>query len=309
MSNRRRLMSSLIALALLTTTLAGCLAISLIDTIARGEPKEAGHFALSVSDNAYEITRWWDSSHKTFCISRRDLPEGCDTARFFLNDSAHELQIAQPATAEWVTRERPPLPYDSYPPCALLVSYGSFSEPPALEGVVVTSAAGLVTTSESQQPHPAAWALAPVGIVADIYIFIGALVTAPVWGPIGIMWENSAAKREQEAEAKAKAALPPPIAACWTAIDSEMEKGESSNPDQPFVGFDWNTSRENAYVLMTVNEKFSEDKPVAIDARVTLRQARVKFRIDSLGFRWTDADVECGLRAGGVVATRVKLSK
>jgi hypothetical protein len=278
----------------------------MINHIAMGEPKEGVYIALSASVNAYEITRWWGYDQDTLSIQRCDLPAGCYTARFFLNDSAHELQIAQPASANWVTGVRPLLPDDSYPPCALLVSYGSFSEPRALEGVAVTSAAGLVATGERKQPVPAAYALVPVGIVADFYLFVGAVVTMPVWAPIAIMSQSSAANEKREA----KGALPPSVAACWTAIDSAMGKGGSSNPDQPFVGFEWVPGRENAYVLTTANEVFSDDKPVPIDARVTLSQGRVRFLIKNGGFPlWTDADVECGLRAGDVVATCVKLRK
>jgi hypothetical protein len=83
-----------------------------------------------------------------------------------------------------------------------------------------------------------------------------------------------------------KSALPPPVAACWAAIGS----GQSN----------WTPDIENAYVLTTAGEVFSDDNPVPIDARVTLRQGRVRFTGD-----WTDADFECGLRAGDVVATRV----
>jgi len=305
-SIRRGLLSRLGALVLLSATLPGCLAGDMVGEIAEGESKEAMYFALTVNADAYEIIRWYDySGPETFSIPRSDLPAGCDTARFFLNDAAHELKIAQRASAVWVTGGRPPLPDDSYPPCALLVSYGSFSEPTALEGVVVTSASEHVATDELKQSHPAAWALMPVGIVADIYIFIGALVTMPVWAPIGLTMENSAAKREQEA----KAALPPPIAACWTAVNSTMEKEGLSNPDQPFVGFEWDPSRENAYVLTTADEVFSDDMPVAIDTRVTLRQGRVEFRTEDKRYLWTDADVECGMRTGDVVATCVKLRK
>jgi len=301
----RGLLSCLTALALLSAILPGCLASGMIEKTATGEPKDGLHFVLSTSVNAYEITRWWGSNQETLSVPRRDLPPGCDTARFFLNDSAHELRIAQPAITAWVTGVRPPQPDDSCPPCALLVSYGSFSEPRTLEGVAVTSAAGLVATSDRKQPNPVAWALLPAGIAADFYLFIGAVVAAPVVAPIYIMYESSAANEKREA----KGALPPPVAACWTAIDSAMGKGGSSNPDQPFVGFEWVPGRENAYVLTTANEVFSDDKPVPIDARVTLSQGRVQFRIENRGSLWTDADVECGLRAGDVVETCVKLRK
>jgi hypothetical protein len=281
----------------------------MIEKSAMGEPKEGVRFCLSTGADAYEITRWWDAGKETLSIPRRSLVAGCDTARFFLNGSVHELQIAQPASAKWETRVRPPLPDDSYPSCALLVSYGCFSESPALEGVAVTSAAGLVAKSERKQPNPAAYALMPAGIAADFYLFIGAVVTMPVWAPIGLMSESSEANEKREKKAEAKGKLPGPVAACWTAIDSAMEKGGLPNSDQLFVGFEWVPGRENAYVLTTANEAFSDDKPVSIDARVTLSQGRVQFRIENRGHLWTDADVECGLRAGDVVATYVKLRK
>jgi hypothetical protein len=306
---RRRLPSCLTAIVLLSATLPGCLAGAIIEKTAMGEPKEGVCFALSTSLNTYEITRWWGSGQETLSVPRSDLPAGCDTARFFLNDSVHELQIAQAANANWVTGVRPPLPDDSYPPCALLVSYGSFSEPQALDGVVVTSAAGLVATSDRKQPNPAAWALMPAGIVADFYLFVGGVVASPVLVPIAIMSESSAANEKLKQKAEAKSALPPLVDACWTAIDSAMEKGGSSNPDQPFVEFEWVPGRENAYVLTTANEVFSDDKPVPIEARVTLSQGRVQFRIENRSPLWTDADVECGLQAGDVVETCVKLRK
>lgn len=309
------MLSRLTILTLLSAMLTGCLAVSWVENIAKGEPKEAGYFALATSGNAYEITRWWGVSQmtsqgqETFTVPSQDFPVGCDTVRFFLNDSGHELHIAQPASADWVTGDRPPLPDGNYPPCALLVSYGSFSEPTVLEGVAVTSATGPVATSERRQPHPAAWALLPVGIVADFYIFAGALVTLPVWAPIGLMMEKNKAKSEKETKEKVKASLPPLVAACWTAIDKVMDKSVPPKPDQPFVGFKWAPVVENAYALPAPNEVFSSDNPVPIDARVTLRQGRVQFPINNLGFLWTDADVECGLRAGDVVSTRVKLRK
>lgn len=302
----------LTALVLLIATLPGCLATSWNESIINGEPKETGHFALSTSANAYEITRWWATSYggkEALIVPRNKLPVGCETARFFLNDSAHELQIAQPAIANWITGGRPPLPDDRYPPCTLLVSYGSFSELPALEGVAITSATGLVATGERRQPHPAAWSLMPVTIVADVYIFLVALVTIPIWAPIGLMMENSTAKRELEAKGKKKRVLPLPVAACWTSIDNEMGKVEPTNPDHSFVAFAWASSSENAYTLTTADEVFSRDKPVPIDARVTLRQGQVQYRIENKGSLWTDADAECGLRAGDVVATNVKLRK
>lgn len=312
---RRGLLCRLTSLALFSATLPGCLAASWVEKTAGGEPKEAGQFVLSASVDSYEITRWWGAGQdsyrgkETLSVPRRDLPAGCETARFFLNDSAHELKIAQPLSANWITAVRPPLPSDSYPPCALLVSYGSFSESPPLEGVAVTSATGVVTRGERQQPHPVAWALLPAGIAADVYIFLGALVTMPVWGPIGLMQEHGATKREREVKEEGKARLPPAVAACWTAIDSAMKNWEGSNPDQPFVEFKWTPDMESAHMLTAADEVFCNEKPLPTDTRVRLRGGRVRFQIKHRDSLWTDADVECGLKSGAVVATRVILRK
>lgn len=315
-SLRHGYLHRLTALALLIATLPGCLATSWNETIIKGEPEKAGHFALSSSASSYEITRWWGldqatsyEGKETLIVPRSYLPAGCNSARFFLNNPAHELRIAQPARVNWVTGVRPPLPDDSYPPCALLVSYGSYSEPHAFEGVAVTSATGLVATGERRQPHPAAWSLVPVTIVADVYIFLVALVTIPIWAPIGLMMENSSAKQQHAAKEKEKGVLPPPVAACWTAMDSVMEKDVSSNPDHSLVGFEWVPGLGKASVLTVTNGLFSDDNPVLIDARVTLRQGRVQFKIENKGSLWTEADVECGLRTGDIVATDVQFRK
>jgi hypothetical protein len=294
----------MIILGLVSATLYGCLAMSTIEKVAKGEPTFI-RFVLSASADAYEITRWWDFGQETLSVLRQDLPIGCDTARFFLNDSAQEIQIAQPTTVSWVTGVSPPLPDESYPPCALLVSYGSFTGPPALKGLAVTSAGGLVAISERKQPHPAVWVLFPVGIAADFYILIGAVVTMPVWAPIGLLLEYNSAKCEH----KANATLPQPVAACWTKIDCAMKKGPSSNSDHSFSDFKWVPGRENAYFLTTADEAFTDENPLLIDTRVTLCQGRVQFNINHNGSLWTDADVECGLQAGEVVATRVNLRK
>jgi hypothetical protein len=168
------------------------------------------------------------------------------------------------------------------------VSYGSFSGPPLFEGVAVTSATGLVATSERQQPHPAVWALAPVGAVVDsIAIVAGVFIYIP-----GSVVSGISESMEKSRLKEMKSALPLPVTACWTAIGN----GQSN----------WTPDKEKAYVLTTADEIFSDDNPVPIDARVTLRQGWVAIRG---GISWTDADFECGIRAGDVVATRVMLRK
>jgi hypothetical protein len=303
---RYGLLFRLTALTLISATLNGCLATNMTADIAQGEVlEEVDSFVLTASVNAYDITRGWGSGHvRTLSIPRRALPTDCESARFFLNDSAHELKIAEPARANRVTNMRPPLADGSFPPCALLVSYGTFAEPSTLEGVAVTSSTQLIATGERQQPQPVAWALVPVALVADIYIYIGAVLTLPIWAPIGYLWEKSAAKRKLKQKENERSVLPPLVAACWTTIDSEMKKAGPPDPDHKFTGFEWTPGVESAYAFITADEAFSDDKPVPIDARVTLRQGRVAFR--SL---WTGADAECGLRSGDVVATRVNLLK
>ena len=301
-SMRGRWTFRLTALVVLTAFLNGCFTGQMVVNVAqREEPQASKSFILTADENAYTISRWWgtglDTDHETLTIPRSDLPVGCKTARFFLNDSVHELRIAEPVSSDWVTGVQPPLPDDSYPHCAFLVSYGTFSGPPALAGVAVTSAAGLIAKDERQKPQPAAWALAPVAMVVDIYLFIGAVLTMPIWGTIGFL----SGKNASEVKKKQRSELPPPVAACWTAIDDAMGTGTTS-PQNSFAGFEWSSVKESAaYVLTTADELFTEDQPVPIDTRVTLRAGRVEFR--SL---WTDADVECGLQSGNVVATRVK---
>jgi hypothetical protein len=131
--------------------------------------------------------------------------------------------------------------------------------------------------------------------VVEGYAIVGALWTSPIWGPIAYM------NREEKRKEKEKSVLPEPVATCWAAIDDEMKKGELSDLDIKFVGFEWSSEIENAYVHTTASELFSEDKPVPVDSRVTLHQGRAEFR--SL---WTDVDVECGLQSGNVVSIRVK---
>jgi hypothetical protein len=80
-SIRRRLLSCLTALALLSATLPGCLASGMIEKTAMGDPKEATYFALSASVNTYEITRWLPSGQETFSVPRNDENEGREPHR------------------------------------------------------------------------------------------------------------------------------------------------------------------------------------------------------------------------------------
>jgi hypothetical protein len=306
----RRLGCSTVFL-LFCATLPGCMTAMVAEKAFKGEAQDMKSFVLTVSVDAYEITRLWGSGgtqqSATVIISRSALPDGCDIPRFFLNGLSNELQVARLAYTEWLTKEgKPPLPDETYQPCALLVSYGSFSEMPESEGVFVTSAEGLVATGKRQKPHPvAACALAPVGMMAEGYLIVGAVWSLPVLLPASLIWE----KNEQKKKEKAKDKLPEPVAACWAATDVIKEKGEAS--DQKFTGFEWVPDSENSYIFITEEGVFNDEKPVPIDTRVTLSHGRVEFRplVDSGPSLWTDADIECGLQTGDVVATFVKLHK
>ncbi|MFZ4860080.1 MAG: hypothetical protein ACOYL3_27265 [Desulfuromonadaceae bacterium] len=315
-SSRLQLLSQLTFFTLLGATLPGCLIEGggWIKQTAVGEPKKPAYFALSANSNSYEITRWWDltsgtlfDGKKTISILRRDLPEGCKEVRFFLNDSTHEFRIAQPIkSSEWVTMVQPPLPNDNYPACALLVSYGSFSGPPTMEGVAVTSSTGLIATSERQQPHPTVWALAPAGLVADSIAILAAPFVMPFLLAPGAISE-SADKSKQNKE---KSSLPLPVAACWTGIAHKL--ATIYHPAPSISRFDWTPNRENSYVFTTANEAFSDEEPIPIDSRVLLRQGSALFlaMIEEKHVNlFSEADAECGLREGRVVAVRVKLRK
>jgi hypothetical protein len=296
---------------LFCATLPGCMTSLVVEKAFTGEAQGMKGFVLTVNDDAYVIHRLWGSGggtqSATVIIPRSALPDGCDAPRFFLNGSSNELQVARLAYTEWLTKEgKPPLPDEIYQPCALLISYGSFSELPESEGVFVTSVKGLVTTGKRQKPHPvAACALAPVGMMAEGYLMVGAVWALPVLLPTALIWEDN----ERQKKTKAKDKLPEPVAACWTATDGIKEKGEAL--DQPFTGFEWFPDRENSYVFITEEGVFSDAKPVSIDTRVRLSHGRVDFRpfAGSGPSLWTDADVECGLQAGDVVATFVELRK
>lgn len=295
----------LAVLPLFSAVCSGCVATDIVGKKAEGEPRKAATFALTTIENSYEITRWWGGDRETLNIPRSDLPVGCETARFFLNDSEHELIITEAASVNWLTKEAPSLPDDSYPPCSLLVSYGSFTGQPALEGVVVTSPTGIIAISERRTPQPAAWALAPAAVAADTYLFLGALVTLPIWAPAGLLAEDVANKHELEAKEKSKSALPASVAACWTAIDKVMAEG-GTDQTKRFTGFKWDPSTDHAYDITTDNKSFSVASPVHVDTFVVLRRGLVQFRSGDMGFLWTAADAECGLLSGVVVSTDVK---
>jgi len=282
------------AIVVLAAILNGCASMAVSERIAtREEPQSSKCFFLTANENYYTISRWWVDDFESLSIKRSNLPAGCETARFFLMDSTHELRIMESASVPWLTWETPPLPDESYPPCALLVSYGSFSEPSKLEGVVVTSSTGTAAKGERPQPHPAVWALAPAAMMAEGYAMVGAFWTSPIWVPVALM---SGQDKEKE-----RSVLPSPVTACWVAIDEKVKNGWLFNSILKVTGFEWSSRKESAYLFTTTNEQFSDENPVPIDSRITLYKGRIHFR----SIR-TDADIECGLQSGNVVSIRVK---
>jgi hypothetical protein len=306
---RYRQLTFLAVLILLCITTYGCLATSAMEQIAEGEMKGGKYFILTVNDGEYEIIRLWHPSRRrTVSIKRSDLPAGCTKARFFLNELSTELLVARISYASWITGTKPPLPDERYPTCAMLVSYGSFSELPESEGVFITSIAGLVATGNREEPHPAAWALFPVSTAADFYLMVGGTLALPVLLPTAFILEN----QDNQLKEKTKNELPDSVVSCWAAINDAIEKRETSS-EYPLhlVRFEWKPVSENSYEQTSEAGIFSIDQPVLIDAKATLFHGSILFYPTdySLHSFWTDADVECGLKDGNVVATYVRLYK
>lgn len=254
----------------LAATLSGCISLDVSERVAtREEPAAAKTFLLTADDSAYTVSRWWPDDYETVTVKRQDLPADCPTPRFFLNDPEHELRLSAPATSPWVTGTTPPCPDDSYPPCALLVSYGHFSGPPELEGVAITTRSGLLAKGERIRPHPAVWALTPVAMVAEGYAMVGATLTLPLWGPYAYFsGENEEARVKDE-----RSRLPAPVTACWVAIEEKAYSGWSYVENIPVSGFTWSSAKEGAYTLEAGAAPGGSDR-AAVDARVTLHRGR-----------------------------------
>jgi len=288
----------LTAIVAFVAMLNGCISLAASEKIAsREEPQDVKSFLLTADESSYTVSRWWNKDYETVAIPRRDLPAGCETARFFLNDTSHELRIAIPASSPWVAGKYPPLPDDNYPPCALLISYGYFSGPPELEGVVITSSTGLVANDERQRPQPAIWALAPAGMIVEGYAMVGATLTLPIWGPIAYF----SAEEEKTSKEQAKSKIPPPVTACWNSIDDKLQNGWIYDMNIQITGYEWIPENESAYTLTPVNEPCGDDNATHVDTRVTLHNGLVRFR--SLEAK---ADIECGLQSGNVVNITLK---
>lgn len=286
------------AILALAAMLNGCISMGLSEQIAtREEPKEAKIFFLTADEKSYTVSRWWGADYETVVIKRRDLPAGCETARFFFNDSTREIRIMEPEGAPWSTGEAIPLPDESFSPCSLLVSYGSFSGPPELEGLVVTSSTGLVAKEKRQQPQPAVWALTPAAMMVEGYAMVGALWTMPIWGPIAYINEKNKETRRERYNSDFHQA----VIACWAAVDDKVTNGWYYGANIRVTRFDWSPENENAYELTTVDEPCSAEDATPVDTRVTLHKGRLDFRSQE-----AEADIECGLKSGNVVAVKVK---
>jgi len=236
---------------------------------AEGEdPQKTEDFVLTASIDAYQITRTPSSSQEILVISRSDLPDNCEVGHFFLNDLSNELKIAEPSRPLWVSETSPPSPDDHYPPCAILVSYGTFSEPIKLKGVAVTTSSGLIASQDLPPPQPAFYALLPFAVAADFYIVIGAVITLPIWAPIGLWWAKSQENTQSEMKEREKRGLPASISACWTAIDAQMEKeGSFENLHK----FEWSPKFDDSYLIRNANKPFNEDGALPVEELITLR--------------------------------------
>lgn len=287
----------LIAIVLLPTMLNGCASMYMSERIAtREEPQSSKLFFLTAVEESYVISRWWEDDFESVSIKRSDLPAGCETARFYLNNSTQELKLLEPVVADWITEGQPLLPDDSYPPCSLLISYGAFSGPPELEGIEVNSSSGFIKKDDRKQRHPAVWVLTPVAAVAEGYAMVGAFWTLPVWGPMLYFNEKNKEKRREQYEKD----FPQPVTACWNAIDDKVKDGWLYAASIKVTGFEWPPDSDNTYYQTTDAEPFSEDDTTSIDTRVVLRRSHLIFPSQV-----AEADVECGMQSGIVIEVKV----
>jgi len=85
-----------------------------------------------------------------------------------------------------------------------------------------------------------------------------------------------------------------------------MNQGDPTNPGLRFGSFAWRATKAGAYLLTRGAATFGADPPVNVDAQVTLRFGRVTLRNTAMDLT-TDAEFDCGLVAGTVVASRIRL--
>ncbi|HWS74678.1 MAG TPA: hypothetical protein VN324_06000 [Quisquiliibacterium sp.] len=298
--------------ALAIAGLAACLSGCASSIAALGEPSGGVTLVLTVNGENYEVHRSYAAenawSGDPLVVPRSSAPAGCAAARFFLNDVNHELRVAEPEEPASLAASVLPRPGPGFPPCSLLVSYGEFAGPPTREGLFVTGTDGLVGEARREAPHPAYYALAPFEAVAEVWLFAGAVLATPALVPGGLLLGHADSERQQKKRAHAEAALPSEVVACWRAVDHAMneEGGGPANPGRRFASFAWRATKAGAYLLTPGAATFSADPPVNVDAQVTLRLGRVTLRGTATDLT-TDAEFDCGLVAGTVVASRIRL--
>jgi hypothetical protein len=275
----RRLTALLLAPVVL---LPGCIATGLVERTARGDPAGDVAVQLLVQGDRYVLEHWPaadDASARQgypprLTLARTALPAGCPAARF-----GHAGPDGWTALAPGTVRLIPAGPAPPAPACGVTVARDDAGH------LVVTGPGGELARDVPAPPRPAAWALAPVAVVVDTWVFLVAAVTSPVWGPAAIGWNHVRGKRDQARDADLVATLPVAVAACRDALRA------TATATDPVRRFDW---------LPVPPATYQAD-----DAVVTLAGAQlgVAFQAD----RWTDASGHCDLASGTVTASRLQL--
>lgn len=272
----------MLACAGLALLLGGCIATSVLERMARGDPVGDVAVRLLVQGPTYVLEHWpaADESYTRqgypprLTVARAALPPGCPTARFGRAGPAGWEPLA-PGDVQVVTAGPAPPP----PPCGVTVTRDDRGS------LVVTGPAGELARAVRAPPRPAALVLAPAAIAADTFVFLTALVTVPVWAPVALGWNHVALKRATADEAEALAGLPADVAACRAAVRAVATAAD------PVRRFDWLPLAPAAYQASV--------------GQVTLAGARLA--VAGQPDRWTDASAECDLAGGSVTASRLRL--
>lgn len=262
--------------------LQGCVATALVERTARGAPAGDVAVQLLVQGDRYVLEHWPAADEASarqgypprLTLARAALPADCPAARFGHAGPAGWTPLA-PGTVQVVTADPAPAP----PPCGITVARDDRGS------LVVTGPGGELARDALAPPRPAAWALVPVAIAVDSWVFLVAAVTSPVWGPVAIGWNHFRGKRTRARDADLVATLPAPVAACREALRA------SATAADPVRRFDWLPVEPASYRLD--------------GGQVTLAGARlaVAFQAD----RWTDASGTCDLAGDTVTASRLQL--
>ena len=283
--------------------LPGCMPGQMSLTKAAAEPRSGAEIALAVHGDTYHLHRWYSSSEwhgDPLLIPRSSLPAGCTVARFVLDDAGTSLPVAMPVKPEQINAVEPPLPATDADPCRLRVSYGSFTGPPAREGLVVANSGGVVAYAPRERSKPGYYALAPFEAVAELWLFSVAVLTSPVTVPVGLAMSSSEKKKQAEIEA----ALPPEVLACWHAAKALIRGGCTGEAGQVLAGFHWNAAGPDHYTTQCDAGQGDELPGSGDIVQVTLRGGRVSF---PPSYADTDAEIDCDLAAGQVTATTLRL--